>query len=670
MSITVTDVDEFDVTVPTDSNVATNAVDENVAAGTVVGVTAFASDADATTNAVSYSLSSNPGGLFKIDAGTGVVTTTGVLIDREALGASVDIEVKATSADTSTAVKTFTIAINDLNEAPTNITFIGDPGVGNSLPSGVIGTFITTDPDSGDTHTYSLVTTGPDATSGIFSLSGTGNNTLNGNLNNNQTYTVNVNSTDSGGLIKNEVFHILTGSNIPATGGAAGAGDDVLYGVNGNNILYGGSGDDTLYGQKDNDQLFGGDGQDTLYGGEGNDTLQGGAGNDLIDGGLGNDSIDFSGGVPNVSVPTGGINFQLVQSSSDTIVDLSAVGLGVDAYRNIEGVIGTGFNDTLTGSIVNDTIIGGSGNDIITGGLGADTLQGGTNNDTFNYVIGDGADAVDGGADSDTLAITGTSGNDTLDIVVSGGVITQFEGGTVTGVESVTADLLGGTGDTLSYAGTAAGVTVNLATNSATGFTSIAGIENVTGGAGADSLTGDGNANNLSGGAGNDILVGAGGSDTFDGGANSNNDLLTVGNRGDVMVVGGAVDFTSLGDNYQNIETLSMLNSDGSTGNSSVTLNLADVLGGMADTGTADPTGVSGGASNTYSPQSAIRIDGDSGDAVTLVSGITDNWVLGAGAGGIPAGYTLYVHVTSGISPTNNEDFYVLLQSTIAPTLL
>jgi hypothetical protein len=50
-SIVINDVNEFSVSTPTDSNAAVNAVDENVAVGTVVGVTAFASDADATTNA-------------------------------------------------------------------------------------------------------------------------------------------------------------------------------------------------------------------------------------------------------------------------------------------------------------------------------------------------------------------------------------------------------------------------------------------------------------------------------------------------------------------------------------------------------------------------------------------------------------------------------------------
>ena len=48
---------------------------------------------------------------------------------------------------------------------------------------------------------------------------------------------------------------------------------------------------------------------------------------------------------------------------------------------------------------------------------------------------------------------------------------------------------MGGT-DTLTYAGTTADVTVNLATGTASGFASIAGIENVTGGSGNDTLTG------------------------------------------------------------------------------------------------------------------------------------------------------------------------------------
>ena len=59
MAININDVDEFDVTAPADSNPAANAVAENAATGTLVGVTAQAADADATNNTVTYSLYSD-----------------------------------------------------------------------------------------------------------------------------------------------------------------------------------------------------------------------------------------------------------------------------------------------------------------------------------------------------------------------------------------------------------------------------------------------------------------------------------------------------------------------------------------------------------------------------------------------------------------------------------
>src|SRR5207237_1087776 len=113
-AIAVNDVDEFDVSTPSDSNAGANAVNENAAVGTVVGVTAFASDADATTNAVSYSLFDSAAGRFAIDSTTGVITVAGA-VDRE-LAASLNITVRATSADGSTADQSFSIAVNDVDE--------------------------------------------------------------------------------------------------------------------------------------------------------------------------------------------------------------------------------------------------------------------------------------------------------------------------------------------------------------------------------------------------------------------------------------------------------------------------------------------------------------------------------------------------------------------------
>ncbi len=118
ISVTITDVDEFDVGSVTDSNATANAVNENAAIGTVVGITASASDADATTNTITYTLFDSDGGNFQINASTVVVTTAQVL-NREALGASRNVTIRATSADGSFTDQSFTIDINDVDEFDT-----------------------------------------------------------------------------------------------------------------------------------------------------------------------------------------------------------------------------------------------------------------------------------------------------------------------------------------------------------------------------------------------------------------------------------------------------------------------------------------------------------------------------------------------------------------------
>ncbi len=96
-TINVNDVDEFDVGAISDTNGTANAVNENAANGTTVGITASASDADATTNAISYSLDDNAGGRFAIDGSNRVVTVAdGTLLNREA-ATSHNIVVRATS---------------------------------------------------------------------------------------------------------------------------------------------------------------------------------------------------------------------------------------------------------------------------------------------------------------------------------------------------------------------------------------------------------------------------------------------------------------------------------------------------------------------------------------------------------------------------------------------
>jgi hypothetical protein len=113
-TVSLNDVDEFDVTSPVDANNSPNFVLENATIGTVVGLTASAVDGDATTNAITYSLDDNADGRFAIHATTGVVTVAGA-IDRED-AASYDIVIRATSADSSTSTSTSTIQIGDVDE--------------------------------------------------------------------------------------------------------------------------------------------------------------------------------------------------------------------------------------------------------------------------------------------------------------------------------------------------------------------------------------------------------------------------------------------------------------------------------------------------------------------------------------------------------------------------
>ncbi|WP_262411645.1 retention module-containing protein [Aeromonas hydrophila] len=171
-------------------------------------------------------------------------------------------------------------------------------------------------------------------------------------------------------------------------------------------VLIGGSGNDTLNGNAGNDILLGGAGNDNLNGGEGNDILVGGAGNDTLNGGNGNDTASYLDSTAGVTVTVNGNN-QITG------------GAGTDSLSNMENLIGSMFNDSLTGDgnanvlsglAGNDILIGGGGDDMLIGGTGSDTMTGGTGKDTFKWMAGDA-----GGVDTIKDFTTGANG-DVLDL--------------------------------------------------------------------------------------------------------------------------------------------------------------------------------------------------------------------------------------------------------------
>ena len=292
-----------------------------------------------------------------------------------------------------------------------------------------------------------------------------------------------------------------------------------------------GSGDDFIVTGSGNDEIHTGDGNDVVQTGDGDDEIVGGqgGGDDIYDGGSGSNTVSYPSATNSIL-----IDLNTADRSEQTTLGGTTIGALLAsatppydpdlAVGYAEGVdIGTDVLidiDNATGGAGADTIIGNGGANVLSGGLGTDTITAGAGADTILYTVGDGVDTIDGQGDSDTLAVSGTTGDDTINVLVVGGLggsIFSIEGMTPTNVENYTLDGLanGTAGDTLSYASTAGLVLVNLATGSATGFTSIAGIENVTGGSAFDTLTGDTGNNRLDGGALNDALAGGAGDDTY-----------------------------------------------------------------------------------------------------------------------------------------------------------
>ena len=246
-------------------------------------------------------------------------------------------------------------------------------------------------------------------------------------------------------------------------------------------------------------------------------------------------------------------------------------------------ITGTNGNDNgvsapeLIGTPDPDAINGLDGNDVIEGLGGADTIDGGNDTDQVTYrnsaagvVInlltgtGAGGDAagdtftniedVQGSAFADTLTgdagVNGLGGQGGNDIIEGGAGADIIDGG-------------GSDSDTTSYAGSSAGVTVNLATFSGVGGDAegdqIYNTENITGSAHADLLTGDGNANILDGSAGNDTLTGAGGNDILRGGAGNDTAVFSGTRANATFTQSGTVITVTSADGTDRLEAVEFL---------------------------------------------------------------------------------------------------------------
>ena len=326
------------------------------------------------------------------------------------------------------------------NRAPTGITLSNASVEELPLVGLPVGFAAASDPDAGDSHTYTLIDNAAgrfviDAASGLIRTAAALDfETL-------PSHDIVVRATDSDGAFVDSPFTI-TVLNVNEVLGTAGpdiipgtAGTDVIDALGGDDVVNGGGGNDILFGNAGRDTLTGGDGNDILFGESGNDFLDGGAGADQLFGGSGNDVltidaedtvVDGGPGIDRVDVVgAAGVTLNLTQSS----IELAFGGIGddtLDATGSTTGVRidGGGGNDTLTGGDAADRLRGEAGVDVLFGGAGDDLLEGGSGDNTLT-----------GGAGADVFAINlsfgGTSftaeGNDTI-VDFSTGDVLSFRG--------------------------------------------------------------------------------------------------------------------------------------------------------------------------------------------------------------------------------------------------
>ena len=558
-TVTVANVNEAPTDIWADRTLS---FDENLAFGTVLA--AFGG-ADPEGNITSYSLLNDAGGRVTLQPdGQLKVGFTG--FDYEA-GASHSILVRATDAGGLTRDEWFTVNLNNVNEAPVDISAPVLAVAENAANGLVIATLTATDLD---TAAANLVFTLDGNAGGRFTISADGRlSVAAGNLLNYEgasTHDIVVRVTDNGGLFRVETFTVnvadineaptglaLAGSGAPIVerdriGDEPAPGAVLLGTLTGTDPDLPTSGDfaalvyevaDPRFEIRSGNQLWLKPGAMIGLDFETSPTIsvdvtvkdRGGASgalsftrsltfaladrDDILIGTAGMDTLtgqDARGGQGGRDILRGGGGADLLLGLSGND-DLH----GGDGSDTLDGGDG---DDKLYGELGNDSLSGGSGSDLLDGADGDDTLFGGGGDDTLLGGAGldvlnggEGADTLSGGADNDTLSggagadrLEGGSGEDTL---IGGAGADRFLGG-----EGV---------DTVSYASAGAGVTVDLSAGTGSAGDALGDSfedtpEILIGSAFADQLTGTSQRDRIYGGAGNDTIIGGDGDDDLFGG--------------------------------------------------------------------------------------------------------------------------------------------------------
>lgn len=201
-----------------DVSLSTNHVAENAASGTVIGIFQ-------TQNPIledGFEVTLVPGAGDTDNASFSIVNNelrSSTAFDHEAKGI-LSIHARITDTYGSYFDQTLTVLVTNVNELPTDIA-LSNTSVAENLPIGTtIGNFTSSDPDIGDTFTYTLVAGPGSADNASFTIVGDQlRTTAVFDFETKSSYTIRVRSTDAGGLSFEKQLSVSVSNQSPhATG--------------------------------------------------------------------------------------------------------------------------------------------------------------------------------------------------------------------------------------------------------------------------------------------------------------------------------------------------------------------------------------------------------------------------------------------------------------------
>ena len=397
-----------------------------------------------------------------------------------------------------------------------------------------------------------------------------------------------INDLTAANFIFNPDGYVKLTDNNPT--GTATRGNSTIHGGEGDNRLTGGSNMDTINGNGGDDTISGGNGDDILNGDAGDDTIEGGAGADTMDGGEGNDTLSYASSsrgtttatteVPNPN-PRSGVTVTLSNVVTGANENIGTHALGDTISDGFENLIGSRYDDKLTGGSGVNVIKGGSGNDWLISGDSDNHLEGGSGRDRLD------------GSNGGFLSYEGSSSRVSVDL-------SDRSTATLSEADAALFDVMADPAtvdDVIKVSGGDASGDI------ATGFA------NVIGGRGGDALTGDDQVNELRGMGGNDTLTGGDGADMLKGG--DGNDTLK-GGVGDDTLDGGPG-----GDDLEGGGTEQTPGADIATYASATEGVTVDLSGGNRGEGDADGDSFDGIEQYVGSYHADIFISGDDPDHIT-----------------------------------------------------